>query len=415
MDYRNNKYSDSWDDGVFGTGKTEPPKSHSGIIALLLILVIFLSGIVSLLSFMNIKLFHQLSEQSKQLENKSPMGVTDMGIQPMSEDAMPEDVFSSQHIQEDVSLELNRSPQSVENIPTPDALSWQEIYEKNNPCVVSIYSTTKTGDLSGSGVILSPHGYVVTTCHMVVDAETITVTLYNGETYSALVVGADALTDLALLYMDAEDLPSAEFGDSDALRVGDSVAAMGGQMNGSLNDGIISAINRDVPFLGQNLVLIQSNVLLNPGSAGGPLINCYGQVVGIHTTRLGTGEAAESTGFAIPSTTVKQIVDQLIAQGYVSGRPTLGLSGESITKFDRYYFHIPEGLYLTGVDEHSDAFLQGIAPGDILISLEGQVITTQNQLDVIVNGFAIGDTLTAVIYRNSQEETITLTVTEYVG
>ena len=99
----------------------------------------------------------------------------------------------------------------------------------------------------------------------------------------------------------------------------------------------------------------------------------------------------------------------------MSGRPTLGLSGESITKFDRYYFHIPEGLYLTGVDEHSDAFLQGIAPGDILISLEGQVITTQNQLDVIVNGCAIGDTLTAVIYRNSQEETITLTVTEYVG
>ena len=128
MDYKQNH--DPWDDGVYGTGKTEPPKSHSGIIALLLILVIFLSGIVSLLSFMNIKLFHQLSEQSKQLENKSPMGVTDMGIQPMNEDAMPEDVFSSQHIQEDVSLELNRSPQSVENIPTPDALSWQEIYEK---------------------------------------------------------------------------------------------------------------------------------------------------------------------------------------------------------------------------------------------------------------------------------------------
>ena len=415
MDYRNDKNHDPWDEGVYGTGKTEPPKSHSGIIALLLILVIFLSGIVSLLSFMNIKLFHQLSEQNRQLENKSPMSVTDLEIAPTAETAAPEDLMPSQYIQGDVSLKLNGSPQSVENVPEMGALSWQEIYEKNNPCVVSIYSTTKTGDLSGSGVILSPHGYVVTTCHMVGDAETITVTLYNGETYSALVVGADALTDLALLYMDAEDLPSAEFGDSDALRVGDSVAAMGGQMNGSLNDGIISAINRDVHFLGQNLVLIQSNVLLNPGSAGGPLINCYGQVVGIHTTRLGTGEAAESTGFAIPSTTVKQIVDQLIAQGYVSGRPTLGLSGESITKFDRYYFHIPEGLYLTGVDEHSDAFLQGIAPGDILISLEGQVITTQNQLDVIVNSCAIGDTLTAVIYRNSQKETITLTVTEYVG
>ena len=170
-----------------------------------------------------------------------------------------------------------------------------------------------------------------------------------------------------------------------------------------------------MPFLGQNLSLIQSNVLLSPGSAGGPLINCYGQVVGIHTTRLGSGEGIESTGFAIPSTTVKQIVDQLIAQGYVSGRPTLGLSGESITKFDRYYFHIPEGLYLSQVDEHSDAYLQGIAPGDILISLNGQIITTQQQLDVLVNGCVIGDQLTAVIYRNGREETISLTVTEFAG
>ena len=415
MDYRNKHNTDPWDEEVFGTGKTEPPKNHSGIIALLLILVIFLSGIVSLLSFMNIKLFHQLSQQNQQLQNKSPMGVTDIHLNPTGESIFPEDHQPVQHIQEDMSLSLHGSPQSVENIPEPEALSWQQISEKTNPSVVSIYSTTETGDLSGSGVILSPHGYVITTCHMVGDAETITVTLHNGETYSALVVGADPLTDLALIYMDAEDLHSAEFGDSDALRVGDSVAAMGGQMNGSLNDGIISAINRDVPFLGQNLSLIQSNVLLSPGSAGGPLVNCYGQVVGIHTTRLGAGEGIESTGFAIPSTTVKQIVDQLIAQGYVSGRPTLGLTGESITKFDRYYFHIPEGLYLNAVDEHSDAYLQGIAPGDILISLNGQTITTQNQLDVIVNGCAIGDILTAVIFRNGQEETISLAVTEYVG
>ena len=248
MDYRNQHNHDPWDEEVFGTGRTEPPKSYSGIIALLLILVIFLSGIVSLLSFMNIKLFQQLSEQSKQLENKSPMSVHDLEILPTGEDILPEDQFPVQHIQGDVSLQLNGSPQSVENIPEPDALSWQEIYEKNNPSIVSIYSTTETGALSGSGVVLSSQGYVITTCHMVSDAETITVTLFNGESYSALVVGADALTDLALLYLDAaEDLQSAEFGDSDALRVGDSVAAMGGQMNGSLNNGIISAITGTCP------------------------------------------------------------------------------------------------------------------------------------------------------------------------
>ena len=415
MDYRNNKYNDPWDEGVYGTGRTEPPKNYSGIIALLLILVIFLSGIISLLSFMNIKLFQQLSEQSKQLENKSPMAFTDLHIDPTDGNIMPEDVFSSDHVQEDVSLQLSGSPQSVDNVPEMGALSWQEIYEKCNPSVVSIYATTASGSLSGSGVIITAHGYVVTSCHVVGDAETITVTLPDGSIYSAVVVGADALTDLAVIFLDAKGLPTAEFGNSDALRVGDSVAAMGGQMNGSLTDGILSAINRDVPFLGQNLSLIQSTVFLPAGSAGGPLLNCYGQVIGINTTRLGSGEETGGAGFAIPSTTVKRIVDQLIAQGYVSGRPTLGLSGESITKFDRYYFHIPDGLYLNAVDEHSDAYAQGIAPGDILISLNNQTVTTQNQLDVIVNGCAIGDMLTAVIYRNGQEETITLTVTEYAG
>ena len=413
MDYRNNKYNDPWDEGVFGTGKTEPPKSYSGIIALLLILVIFLSGIVSLLSFMNIKLFRQLSEQSKQMESKSPMSFTDLHLEPTT--PMPEDVFSSEHVQEDVSLHLSGSPQSVDNVPEMGALSWQEIYEKCNPSVVSIYATTDSGSSSGSGVIISAHGYVVTTCHVVGDAETITVTLAEGTTYSAVVVGADALTDLAVIFLDAKGLPTAEFGNSDALRVGDSVAAMGGQMNGSLTNGILSAINRDVSFLGQSLSLIQSTVFLPAGSAGGPLLNCYGQVIGINTSQLGTGENSGGASFAIPSTTVKRIVDQLISQGYVSGRPTLGLSGESIREFDRYYFHIPDGLYLKAVDEHSDAHDQGIAPGDILISLDGHPVQTQEQLDLIVNSHAIGDTLTALVYRNGQEETITLTVTEYAG
>ena len=412
MDYRNNKNHDPWDEGVYGTGKTEPPKSHSGIIALLLILVIFLSGIVSLLSFMNIKLFHQLSEQNRQLENKSPMSVTDLEIAPTAETAAPEDLMPSQYIQGDVSLKLNGSPQSVENVPEMGALSWQEIYEKNNPSVVFINSITETGTVSGSGVILSSHGYVVTTYHMVYDAESITVTTHEGTAYSALVVGADSLTDLALLYLGAENLQPAEFGNSEALRVGDSVASLGGQMNGSLNDGIISAINRDLPFLGQNLSLIQTTT---PPSAGGALINCYGQIVGIQVDHPMTDEADEHSAYAIPSTTVKQIVDQLIAQGYVSSRPTLGLTGESITKFDQYYFHIPEGLYLTDVDIHSDAYLQGIEAGDILISLDGESITTQSQLDTLVNRHAIGDSVTVVIYRGGQEQTMTLTITEYAG
>ena len=404
MDHRKHNSIDAWDDGVFGTGNTSPPKSHSGIIALLLILVIFLSGIVSLLSFMNIRLFQQLSEQAKQMENRAPMSFSDTDVH--ESETMPEEILDPQHIQEDVSISLNKSPQSVDNIPQQGAMSWQEIYEKNNPSVVSILCSTETGTAEGSGVILSQNGFIVTSCTLVSEAETIIVTFHDGETISAVVVGADSMTDLAVIHVDARELNSAEFGDSDALRVGDTVAAMG---SGSLTDGIVSAICRNVSYPGRDLDLIQSGVALT--SAGGPLVNCYGQVIGINTLP----EEGQAVGYAVPSSTVKFIVDQLIAQGYVSGRPTLGLTGETITPFDQYYFHIPEGLYLNDVDPHSDAYEQDITPGHILISLDGLVITSQIQLEAFVNKLSIGDTVTAVFYRDGEEHTMTLTVTEYAG
>ena len=418
MDYRNSKNKDPWDEGVYGTGNTSPPKSHSGIIALLLILVIFLSGIVSLLSFMNIKLFHELSQHKQQEQADSPMSFSDLDVRPRQE-GQPTESTEPAHIQPDVSINLNKSPQSVENVPQAGAMSWQDIYEKTIPSVVSVVSTTMTDTLTGTGIVLSERGFLVTTACIVRDAETITITLHDGTSYSALVVGADPVTDLAVLYVDVEGLTPAEFGDSGALRVGDAVGAIGdptgANLGAALTPGIISAINRDVRFLGKNISLIQSDVALSSCNSGGPLVNCYGQVIGINTTHISPGENLEATGFAIPSTTVKQIVDQLIAHGYVSGRPTLGLSGESVTPFDQAYFHIPQGLYVNAVDAGSDAYQQGIAPGDILVSLNGEAITGQTQLDSLVNSLNIGDTVTAVFYIDGEERTVTLTVTEYTG
>ena len=418
MDYRSNKNKDAWDDGVFGTGNTEPPRSHSGIIALLLILVIFLSGIVSLLSFMNIKLFQELNHQKQQEQAHSPMSFSDLDTQPWL-DTRPTEGTEPVHIQPDVSISLNKSPQSVENVPEPGAMSWQESYEKTIPSVISVVCTTKTDTLSGTGIILSDQGFLVTTACIVGDAETITVTLHDGSTYSALVVGADPVTDLAVLFVDAPGLIPAEFGDSAPLRVGDAVGAIGNPadaaLGAALTPGIISAINRDVRFLGKDISLIQTDVALNSGNSGGPLVNCYGQVIGINTTHIAAGEPAESTGFAIPSTTVKEIVDQLIAHGYVSGRPTLGLAGESVTAFDQAYFNIPQGLYLNDVDTGSDAFSQGIAPGDILMYLNGEPVASQKALDSLVNSLNIGDSVNAVLFIDGEERTLALTVTEYTG
>ena len=416
MDYRNNRNHDPWDEGVYGTGNTSPPKNHSGIIALLVILVIFLSGIVSLLSFMNIRLFQELAQQAKQLEQDSPMSFSDTPhpfLPAFSEGTEPP------HIQGDVSISLHQSPQSVDNVPEPGAMSWQEIYEKNLPSVVSVLSTTHAGPILGNGIVVSERGFFVTTFCTVENAETITITLHDGQSFSALLVGADPVTDLAVLYLEVPGLVPAQFGDSGALRVGDPVCAIadptGIQLSTALSPGLITAINRDVRFLGKDVSLIQSNVSLSSANAGGPLVNCYGQVIGININHLSTGGEVEGIGFAIPSTTVKQIVDQLIAHGYVSGRPTLGLTGDTVTRFDQYYFHIPQGLYLSYVEQDSDAWSQGIRPGDILISLDGENITDQTQLDTLVNSRNIGDTVTAVFYREGREQTISLTVTEYTG
>ena len=205
---------------------------------------------------------------------------------------------------------------------------------------------------------------------MVEGASSITVLLHDGREYTAALVGADSVTDLAVLYIEADALAAAEFGDSAVLRVGDSVAAIGDPLGiayrGTMTNGIVSAINRDVHSEGRTMTLIQTNVALNSGNSGGPLINCYGQVVGINTMKVGVfsnSSGVEGIGFAIPSTTVQEIVNQLINQGYVSGRPSLGIAGASLDKFDQYYFHLPAGLYIETVAEGSPAQQVGIARG----------------------------------------------------
>ena len=404
MDYPN-KNIDPWDDGVFGTGKTEPPKNHSGIIALLLILVIFLSGIVSVLSFLNIQLFQQLNAQKKEKPNTAPVSLSGLSghTHPTEEGGLENRLNTA-----DISLHL--SPQSVENIPQEGALSWQDIYEQNLPSVVGVVSSGSTG----TGVILSENGYIITNYQTVYDAETITVQFSDGRELSAVVVGADSVTDLAVLYVSAEGLIPAQFGDSTPLRVGDPVASLGIQLTGALTPGIIAAINRDMPFMGQNITLIQSSLPLASGQSGGPLLNRYGQVVGIHTACL-EDDRLQRVSFAIPSATVKEIVDQLIAQGYVSGRPTLGIRGDSVTRFDQNYFHVPAGLYISHVDPESDAHSLGIQPGDILISLNGIPVPDQKTLDTLVNALKIGDTAAVLFYRDGHEEASVLTVGEYDG
>ena len=418
MDERKLNPPDSTNGGAYGTGRTDPPKDRCGMVTLLLILVIFLSGIVTVLSLLNVKMFRELNHEQ---EDEESLAISFSNAELPTEAPVPE-TRPGARLDGNTTLCLNESPRSQENVPIQGGISLQEIYEKNIPSVVSITNAHDGAVATGTGVVISSDGYLVTNCHVVQDAESITVQLTDDRIFPATLVGKDAVSDLAVLYIQAQGLEPAEFGDSSILRVGDAVAAIGDplgvSLRGSMTDGIVSAINRDVTIDGRTLTLIQTNAALNSGNSGGPLINCYGQVVGINTMKIGTftdQAGVEGLGFAIPSTTVKEIVDQILHQGYVSGRPTLGIQGETLSNFYQHYYRLPPGLFITQVESGSYAELAGILPGDILISLDNARITSMDDLGSALFAYEVGDTVTVGLYSSGRQINVELTLTESRG
>ena len=418
------KYSrdeDPWEESSWQTGSTIPPKSRGGLVAVLLVLVIFLSGIVTVLGILNVKLFRQLRQQEQQEELSISYTIEEPQAT-LPPETVPHVSRQESPLQQDSDLVLTPSPSEQDNIPQGQGLPLQEIYLKNIDSVVSISCQLYGGSSSGTGVVLTEDGYIVTNAHVVESAQSVSVRLTDDRELPARVVGADEVSDLAVLYVEAADLIPAVFGESENLRVGDTVVAIGDplgvELRGTLTDGIVSAINRDVLVDGRPMTLIQTNAALNSGNSGGPLINCYGQVIGINTMKIAafTDKAGvEGLGFAIPSATVKDVVDQLIRQGYVSGRPTLGLEGESLSLFYQHYYRLPEGLYITNVASGTDAEAKGIQRGDILISINETPITTAQELSSILYNCKVGDTVTAVIYRGGYQYQLQLTVAEDKG
>ena len=415
-----NEYEYDWDNQYYGTGPTEPPKERGGAMALMLILIIFLFGIITVLGVLNVKLFQEL--KLKRQEAELSISFTTEATLPPETAPQNEVAAIAEEPGAIPSIQLQQSPLGRENIPVEGGLSLQEIYQQNIPSVVSIscsgYGTASTG----TGVMLTADGYIVTNAHVVEGAGSIDVLLTDDRVLTANLIGSDEISDLAVLQIQADGLVPAQFGDSSQLRIGDTVAAIGDPLGvkyrGTYTDGIVSAINRDVDMDGRTMTLIQTNAALNSGNSGGPLINCYGQVIGINTMKIGAftdSAGVEGIGFAIPSVTVKDIVDQLITQGYVSGRPTLGLEGETLSSFYQHYYRLPSGLYITGVEPGSDAEAKGIEHGDMLLSIDGNRILSMDQLKAVLFDREVGDTVEAVIFRSGQQYRVTLTLGEQKG
>ena len=305
-------------------------------------------------------------------------------------------------------LTLTETPASPE-MPGDAGLTLQQIYKKVIPSVVSITSTTYSGVASGTGIIMSSDGYIITNDHVIDGAVSIEILTSDDQIFSAGLVGSDQTSDLAVLKVDAKNLVAAEFGDSEQIEVGDSVVAIGDplgrELRGTMTDGIISAINRDLRVNGRSMTLMQTNAALNNGNSGGPLINGFGQVIGINTMKMSSyysGATVEGLGFAIPISTAKPIIDELIDQGHVSGRPAIGITGRVLPNAAQVYYRLPKGIYVDTVDENSDAYQQGISVGDIITAIEGEPVSTMDELNAVKNQFVAGDVVTLTIYHSGE-------------
>ena len=295
-----------------------------------------------------------------------------------------------------VTLEL-KSSQGLE------ALTYEELYKKCEPSVVSITVENDDSSGSGTGIVLTEDGYIITCAHVVRGQSTATVTTGDEKEYNALLVGSDPQTDLALLKVDAEGLTPAEFGDAGELTVGDEALAIGDPLGatfrGTLTNGIISAINRDVTLNGYSMTLIQTTAALNSGNSGGPLLNIYGQVVGINNMKMvSSSTTVEGLGFAVPTTTAKEIIEALAKDGGIS-RPVLGITCYGVDEETAEKKGTRAGLVIAKVNEKSDCAAKGLKAGDLITAIDGKLYTDVAAFKEYAADFEIGHQVTLTVYR----------------
>ena len=318
-------------------------------------------------------------------------------------------------------LQINSKPtsdssNSSDNYDTANGMAGEDIYKKVNPSVVSVISTTSEGTGSGSGVIMSKDGYIITNNHVVDGAQSVSVQLSDGTSLDAKIIGTDEHTDPAVIKVTpTSDLTAAEFGDSDELEPGEYAYAIGSpggvQFANTITGGRISAINRDLTVNDRVMTLIQTDASINNGNSGGALINKYGQVVGITSAKL-SGNAfgsatVEGMGFAIPINTAKDIVDELIQNGYVSGRPSIGITGQNVESADGKV----SGVQVYSIDSRAKAASEGLQVGDVITAVDGTPTPDMDKVNELKQDKKAGDKLTLSVYRISTGKTLNIPIT----
>ena len=316
----------------------------------------------------------------------------------------------------------------IAQIDTSKQMTPAEVYALNVNSTVGIttvittnfWGYTTTSPASGSGFIISDDGYILTNHHVIEDSSAITVSLYDGSTYDAALIGYDESNDIAVLKIEAEGLVPVVLGNSDNLNVGDPVVAIGnplGELTFSLTSGSVSAKDREVTLSSAvTMDLIQTDCAINSGNSGGALFNLYGEVIGITNAKYssGAGEASiDNIGFAIPVNDILPIVESIIEKGYIS-KPYIGVSIYDVSA-EAQAFGVPAGAAVQAVAQDSPAQAAGLQAGDVITAVNGTAIGGSSELVNTVGAYQIGDELTVTVYRQGQSMELKLTVGEQIS
>ena len=337
--------------------------------------------------------------------------------------------FSAEEENTTTIMKGEREPEVIQitQIDTSRQMTPAEVYAANVNSTVGIttaittnfWGYTTTSAASGSGFIISDDGYILTNHHVIEDSSSITVSMYDGETYDAALIGYDESNDIAVLKIEAEGLVPVVLGDSDNLNVGDSVLAIGnplGELTFSLTAGTVSAKDREVTLSSTvTMDLIQTDCAINSGNSGGALFNLYGEVIGITNAKYssGSGEASiDNIGFAIPVNDVMPIVESIIEKGYIS-KPYIGVSIYDVSAEARAY-GVPAGAAIQAVSKDSPAQTAGLQAGDVITAVNGTEVEGSSALKEQVSACRVGDELKLTVYRQGQTLELSLTVGEQI-
>ena len=333
-------------------------------------------------------------------------------------DAMGKDVTDSSS--ESASVEavfLTGSLSESLSIPEIAELAAPSVVEITTEVIVTGQRTPQyVSEGAGSGVIITEDGYIVTNNHVIEGAEKITVRLVSGDEYEAELIGTDVETDIAIIRIEASGLSPATLGDSSTLVVGNDVVAIGnplGQLGGTVTDGIISALDRDITLDDQTMSLLQTNAAINPGNSGGGLFDGSGNLIGIVVAKS-SGTDVEGLGFAIPINDVKSVMLELMQNGYVRGRISLGMTFLDIaSNQEAMMYRVSQtGVYVLKVTGGSNAEASGLKSGDLIVSVGGTEVSTAAEITAALDGYEVGDSVEIKVIRNSAEKISTLILEE---